>query len=283
MPSDVKNMISSHLNQKELKDLKKLLKDAGLKQIPVKSPYEEYRFSDEKNNVPVIAYRSGNVVHKGEAFVKELIDRVMEREEGFDYILGTDEAGKGEWAGPLVIACTALTPGEIRELRTRGVKDSKKLSPKALKDIGYMLLESGIKKDCLSLKPETYNRKYDEFRREGKNVNDLMAWAHSKLIRKALKDLRYKKARVFIDVFDYGKTKQRLKGLENKSLEVIQKKGAESEIPVAAASIIAKYVYEKEVDRLNREYSTDLRKVRPEELPKETLHKVAKMHFRNVP
>jgi ribonuclease HIII len=58
--------------------------------------------------------------------------------------------------------------------------------------------------------------------------------------------------------------------------------GGESEIPVAAASIIAKYLFEKVVDELNEMYHVNLRGSKPENVKQEYLIETAKIHFKNV-
>jgi ribonuclease HIII len=58
--------------------------------------------------------------------------------------------------------------------------------------------------------------------------------------------------------------------------------GGESEIPVATASIIAKYLFEKTVDELNMMYNVNLRNVKPENVKPELLRETAKIHFKNV-
>jgi len=89
-------------------------------------------------------------------------------------------------------------------------------------------------------------------------------------------------AKVVIDKFDYDKTEYRLEKVDRTNVEIIQKSKGESEIPVAAASIIAKYTFEKEVDKLNEKYRIDLRKSQPKDIDKSILPFVAKLHFKNV-
>jgi ribonuclease HIII len=56
----------------------------------------------------------------------------------------------------------------------------------------------------------------------------------------------------------------------------------ETEVAVNVASILAKYVFEKEVDKLNKFYNIDLRKATPSEIDPQILPQVAKIHFKNV-
>ena len=48
------------------------------------------------------------------------------REQGYNFICGVDEAGRGPLAGPVCVAAVILPPDTIIE----GVNDSKKLSEK---------------------------------------------------------------------------------------------------------------------------------------------------------
>lgn len=254
----------------------------GLREIKVKSRYEIFRIDDQERDVRIIAYKTGRVVHNDTDSSKDIIRKIIKIERGYDYVLGTDEAGKGEWYGPLVVECVALTPKEMKGFREMGVKDSKKIGKKSLLEMGKGLTRLKFIRRPLILMPETYNKKYEEFKKEGKTLNDMLAWAHSRAIKDLLSGLEFENAKVIIDKFDVKKTEFRLGDLKRENVEVIQKAGAESEIPVATASVIAKFIFEKEVDRLNERFGIDLRKTNPEEIPSEILPRVAKLHFKNV-
>jgi ribonuclease HIII len=274
-------MKSISLDSEELCRLRGYMRDMGLREVDMSSGYEAFRVDDKERDILLIAYKTGRLVYSDTDASRELIQRVMKTEMNFDFVLGTDEAGKGEWYGPLVVECVALTPGEIPVLRGLGVRDSKNIRRKTLLGLGRELTELGFVRRPLVLMPETYNRKYEVFRREGKRLNDLLAWAHSRVIKDVLSGLEFEKIKVFIDEFDARKTEFRLGDLVQ-GVEVIQKIGAESEIPVAAASVLAKFIYEKEVDGLNEKFGVDLRNSKPGDIPPEILPKVAKLHFRNV-
>ena len=61
-------------------------------------------------------------------------------DEGFQKIVGIDEAGRGPLAGPVVAASVILKPYEIIE----GVKDSKKLSSKKRRDLFNQIYEKAL-------------------------------------------------------------------------------------------------------------------------------------------
>jgi ribonuclease HIII len=162
-----------------------------------------------------------------------------------------------------------------------GVRDSKTLPKKKLLALGEKL-RSTVAFRSVVLLPETYNMMYEGLRSEGKGLNDLLAWAHAAAIKDLLSTLEYKKAHLVIDRFDEKKTDEQLAGLARGNLEIEQKTHAESEPEVAAASIIAKYLFEEHVSALDAQFGLSLRKMKPEDVDSSILPKVAKLHFKNV-
>lgn len=276
-------MKSILLSPGELKELRCLLTEKKITEIDVKSPHEIYRFDDRICGIFIVGYKSGNLVYREGDAVKELLKDFLSQDDEYDYVIGTDEAGKGEWYGPLVVACVALKPKDIPLMRKKGVRDSKKLGRKTLLRIGKEIAKGNMIKEVRVLSPDEYNKVYGEYSAKGKNLNDLMAQVHTDLIKKVLSGIEYKKARVVIDMFDYRKTEEKLRDLGKKDLLVVQKTGGESETSVAAASILAKYLFEKEVDRLEKEHKVCIRGIKPKDVPKDLLSRVAKTHFKNVP
>jgi len=272
--------VSITLQDEEIERLKSYIEEYGLSRIPVKSRYELLRVKDR--GIEMILYKSGRLVYNDSSEMRRIIDEILKIENEYTYILGTDEAGKGEWYGPLIVECVALKPREIDELRKIGVRDSKKLGKRRLLDLGDRLVRSKFIRKPLILMPETYNRSYRKFRLEGKTLNDLMAWAHARAIKDLIGKLKYERLKIIIDKFDLKKTEFRLRDLDKTGIEVVQKIRGESEIPVATASILAKYIFEKQVDELDKKFSIDLRKSRPDEIPREILPYVSKIHFKNV-
>ncbi len=93
---------------------------------------------------------------------------------------------------------------------------------------------------------------------------------------------------VIIDRFNFMKTESRLSSKERKrqvdqsKINVIQMEKGECEIPVAAASIIAKRIFEDEARKLSEKYKIDFKTVSPEAVPSEILPMVAKTNFKNI-
>jgi ribonuclease HIII len=268
------------ISEKELLKLKGYILKTNLKRQTPTSEYELLRIKDGK--IMIVVYKSGKVVHNGSEESQNVINDILKKEDKYDFLMGSDETGKGEWFGPLVVTATALTPEDIIVLRKLGVRDSKTIKKDELMKLAEKLFKMDFPRFTITLLPEKYNQMYTDFEKEGKSLNDMLAWAHSAVIKAMLKYVKAKNAKVVIDKFDFEKTEFRLETVDRTNVEIIQKSKGESEIPVAAASIIAKYTFEMEVNKLNEKYGIDLRKSQPKDIDKSILPYVGKLHFKNV-
>jgi ribonuclease HIII len=168
-------------------------------------------------------------------FDPTFFDDEKKNEIKFDEYIGTDESGKGDYFGPLVIGAVYIDNKTTSQLEKLGVKDSKLIS-----DNGIKVLEPKIKKivegnfEIIQINPEKYNQLYHSF----KNLNKLMAWAHSKSIENLV--LKSKCANVISDKF--GNEKLISDELNKKNIEInhIQTAKGERFTAVAAASILAR-------------------------------------------
>ena len=134
--------------------------------------------------------------------------------------------------------------------------------------------------ETIVLTPFSYNKLYDKFKKEGKNLNHLLAYLHSKAITNLLSQINTSNVLVIIDKFDYKKMNEYLD--VNRSIKIIQESNGEKFIPVATSSIIAKYHYEKTLKDIEKRYNINLRKTKPKDINKNIIDKVAKVHFKNV-
>lgn len=205
--------------------------------------------------------------------------------EKYQAIIGSDEAGKGEWLGPVIIVAVALTPKQSSYLVTQGVMDSKELKIETI-----MELADSIEKNCLShhiitITPQRFNEFLEEVKKEGKSLNDILAWGHVKAISQVYTELKTKgfsgKVKVIIDEFDQLKTEKRLKRvLELSKVVVEQKPRAEEETAVAAASILARATREFWIDRASKRLNVDLRRISATEaLTYKNVNQFAKVSF----
>lgn len=280
-------MRSIQLSKSEADKLENIILKKSINTQSTKSQYEKLRV--KQGNLNFILYNSLKLVFNDSNEMSELLNDLIIKEEIFDYFIGSDETGKGEWYGPLVIVAVALNSKQIKQFRLKGVQDSKRMKLSKIYEIAENTLQQqNLVYHKLILRPKKYNDLYFEFTNEKKNLNDLMAWGHSVVIKEVLSKINSENQiiKVIIDKFDFQKTEFRLKNLKSTNIKIIQKSKGESEIPVALASIIAKYYFEKEVMDLNKLYHLDLKKIQPQNLlnlTKEILFNIAKIHFKNVP
>ncbi len=173
--------------------------------------------------------------------------------------IGTDESGKGDYFGPLVVGGVLVETGSREKLATLGIRDSKKLSDAKCRE-----LAAGIRRICVGkyreviIPPERYNTLYEEFRREGRNLNHLLAWAHVRAIESLLECSACRLA--VADKFGnehYIRSRLMNKG---RDIELIQEHRGERYLAVAAASILARDRFLEHMERLSGEAGLPLPK-----------------------
>ena len=147
--------------------------------------------------------------------------------------IGTDESGKGDYFGPLVVAGVFIPENQKRVLQELGVKDSKKLSDRRVQEFAQSI-RKGYKHSLVIIGPEKYNELYMKLR----NMNRILAWAHSRAIENILEEVHCSLA--ITDQF--GDKAYVINALmkKGKNIELIQKPKAEEDLAVAAASILAR-------------------------------------------
>ena len=169
--------------------------------------------------------------------------------------IGTDEAGKGDFFGPLVTAGVYVDERTAMLLRTLGVRDSKLVGDRELRGLATNIRQvvEEEKRAVIIVAPKRYNELYKQMRSEGKNLNTLLAWAHTRaiedLIGHGLKpkfilsdqfgDKRYIESRLMADT--------RLSGVP-----VLQMHRAEADVAVAAASILARDAFLRWLDQAGK-------------------------------
>ena len=198
--------------------------------------------------------------------------------------IGTDEAGKGEYLGPLVVAgVRVLRETQDLELRKAGVQDSKDLSNAQVRAISARVIEIvGLENICiLSLAPEEYDRRRDE---AGSNVNRLLGELNVEIIDR----LKAKVQAAVVDSFGV-KARSYIEPHMPAGVGLEVRPKAEDDTAVAAASIIARARYLEEMDRLSGEMGFELPKGSThvlgaarrvvDKFGEEGLKRVAKEHF----
>ena len=205
--------------------------------------------------------------------------------------IGTDEVGKGDYFGPLVAAGVYVNPEICEELRELGVRDSKTISDSRVRKLAQEIrrrLRSYV--SPVEVMPLRYNSLYVSFVEQGQVLNHLLAWAHAKVIQNLLNrvDCRH----ILVDRFANDDVLVSQLQKVRSGIEVKQVPKAESDIAVAAASIIAREVFLRRLDYLSEQYQIKLPKGASHVIETgrqfvdlhgvEALRHVAKMHFKTT-
>ena len=151
--------------------------------------------------------------------------------------MGIDESGQGDFFGPLVVASAYVDPTLAKAMEQIGVKDCKKLSDKQIFVIGAKLRALlGVNRyKLVSISPESYNRLYAKIR----NVNRLLSWAHARAIENLLTSMP-NCPRAVADQFGAAHLITRSLMQKGRSIVLEQHHKAESDLAVAAASVLAR-------------------------------------------
>ena len=206
--------------------------------------------------------------------------------------IGTDESGKGDYFGPMVVAGVWLDESAAARLEATGVKDSKLLSDNRCQDLAAEIrMVCNGKSVEVELPPERYNELYDQFKKEGKNLNHLLAWGHAR----AIESLLEKSACSYAVADQFGNERFILSKLmeKGKKLQLIQTPKAERYTSVAAASILARDRFLSGIEKLSRAYGIVLPKGASDRVIQpaldiimkrgvDELKKVAKLHHKTT-
>lgn len=220
--------LSTFLRGEELKKLRdEVSRMAEL--LPPKNPWEELRFAI--NGCVGILYRSGKVVyHEG---LSEFIESILIEDDCVE--IGSDEAGKGELTGPIVVAAVALDGSRRKMLRARGLLESKSLPKARLDELASLVRSSSISYSIKVIPPEGLK----EVWRKG-NLNELLALWHLEVIEEVMKAADA--CRIIVDSFDERKLREALSRIEGPQI-IVESNADMRYSSVAAASVLAKHEY----------------------------------------
>lgn len=260
-------------------------------------PVPHARFSVKANDVVFTCYTSGKVVVQGRdldnwlaRFVPELGAALGRPEElVFDGpTIGSDEVGKGDYFGPLVVAAAFATPAQRPALLQLGVADSKTIADARALRLAAAL-GGQLEHKVVVLDPPDYNARHARSR----NVNLVLAELHAEAIAPLL--TAHPDAGIVVDQFaDATVLESALRAtLGSRPRRLLQTPRGERHPVVAAASIMARAAFLESLVRLSADCATDLHKGAGEPVDvcaqrvfdiggRELLGKVAKLHFKNT-
>lgn len=273
--------------------------------VPFEVAYTHYAFKADHLKINLSAYTSGKVVIAGkgtEDFVRDVIEPEITgaAKLGYDEVLhpdwfeshaGLDESGKGDFFGQVIAATVIADKAAIDEWRKAGAQDSKKMAESKIMELDHLIrgTKGAVVETCYCHTMARYN---ELMGRPNANLNRLLAWQHATALAGAL--AKKPVAWGLLDQFSEQPLVQReLAKKEIKNFELKMRTKAESDPVVAAASIVARAEYVRQMHALSKKFGAKLQKGAGP-LVKEQAHEIinrfgaralgdfAKLHFRTA-
>ncbi len=280
---------------------------------PNTPPYAKWQAKD--GDTVITLYESGKVVfqgkdadlasdfwittekiNSGKVDVKNSANK--EKKEKIDFInpkiyyantIGSDEVGTGDYFGPIVVTAAFVAKENIPFLEELGVKDSKKMTDEKILEVVPKIIKI-ISYESIILTNKEYNEKYDE----KTNMNKIKAIMHNK----ALGILKQKEPNFdYIVVDQFAQPYVYFNYLKESSNVVknitFMTKAEDKCLSVACASIISRYIFLKEFDKLSKSLNMNLLKGASDKVDEQglliakqyginKLNEIAKLNFKNT-
>lgn len=221
---------------------------------------------------------------------KKTNEEIYEEKKKYYYInsIGSDEVGTGDYFGPIVVTASFVSKDNIAFLEELGVKDSKKLTDQKILEIVPKIIKK-IPYETIIYTNEEYNN-HPEF-----NMNKTKAILHNKAILSLMKKENFNYDKVIIDQFCYPRNYfGYLKQANNVFRKITFTTKAEDKcLSVACSSLISRYVFIKETDKMSKALNDNIPKGAGNlvdefgkkivgKYGKEILRKTAKLNFKNT-
>ncbi|HBM14750.1 MAG TPA: ribonuclease HIII [Lentisphaeria bacterium] len=292
---------SNTLSLQQSSELKLLLQEKGF-EFSEKQHAKWHSFGP---GLSITLYNSGKLLIQGkgtEDFVLFALEPqiIKKAEFGYENILkpiqeepyvphiGIDESGKGDFFGPLVISAAFVSMETRDAIIKLGVKDSKEISS----DSKLLSIAQNLRKtlgrcySTVTIGNTAYNNLYSKIG----NLNKLLAWGHAR----ALENMLEKNIEVSFAISDQFGNKSLIENAlmkKGKSIKLLQRTKAESDIAVASASILAREEFLKRLStlssklgiRLPKGASQAVKTAAKEIIEKhgiEKLSEISKLHFK---
>ena len=165
--------------------------------------------------------------------------------------VGSDEVGTGDYFGPLVVTASFVPKEQFAFLEELGVKDSKKLTDEKIIKIAPSIIKN-ITYTTLVLDNKTYN----DYHSTDVNMNKIKAILHNKCLLSVIKKDNVKYDKIVVDQFEPPKSYYaHLNNVKEKVTNITFLTKAEDQcFSVAASSIISRYIFLREIKKLEKKY-----------------------------
>lgn len=204
--------------------------------------------------------------------------------------IGSDEVGTGDYFGPIVVTATYVSKKDEIFLRDLGVKDSKALTDEKIIEIAKELIKKVNYKTFILT-----NKDFNDYTKKGYNMNKIKAILHNKVLYSIKENHMNDYDKIVVDQFVYPKKYfEHINEATNKVTDISFTPRAESKcLSVACSSIISRYIFLHEMDKLSKELNITLPKGANDivddigfEIVKkygfDKLYEVAKINFKNT-
>lgn len=268
-------------------------------------------FQAKTNGVTITAYRSKKVMFQGERSDEEATrwqsgpsiqakpssvndHRYAPSKALFNQsIIGSDETGTGDYFGPITVVSAYVRADQVALLKELGVKDSKHLTDLSIVKLAKTILKLDLPYSLVVL----HNEKYNQLQSRGWSQGKMKTMLHHTAISHLLTKLSpVKPDGILIDQFSTPQVYQKHLSSEGKQLHpntYFMTKAESHAIAVATASILARYSFVKEMDKLSKQAGFTIPKGASKKVDqvaaqlikqkgKEALTSYAKVHFKNT-
>jgi ribonuclease HIII len=239
--------------------------------MPFEVAYTRFAFKADHLKINIAAYTSGKVVIAGkgtEDFVRDVLEPEVTgaAKLGYDEVLhpewfephaGLDESGKGDFFGPVIAATVIADKPAIESWIKAGVKDSKRIAELQIIRLDKIIRETrGVVVRTWFCGMPKYN---ELMARPRANLNLLLAWMHASALNEALAQKHVPWG--LLDQFTEQPLVQRelaKKGVKDFELKMRTK--AEEDPVVAAASVVARAEFQRQMGMLSKKFGERLQK-----------------------
>ena len=266
-------------------------------------PYVVFQAQD--GDTVVTMYESGKIMFQGttadvdssmwlemDGQSKQNSPEVKEKEKKFYYCssIGSDEVGTGDYFGPIVVTASFVKEDDIEYLESLGIKDSKKLTDEKILEIAPKVAKKISYKSIILT-----NKEYNEKHAKDNNMNKIKSIMHNKVLYQMVQSTTDKYDYIIVDEFakearyyDYIKESTEIqRGI------TFMTKAEDKNLAVACSSVISRYIFLKEFDKLSDSLHVPLPKGAGaqvdsigeeivEKYGEEKLKEVAKLNFANT-
>lgn len=262
-------------------------------------------FQAEEEDTVITMYESGKVMFQGKSAdvdaamwgvalenTKEKQEKAKKADEKYynTNAVGSDEVGTGDYFGPIVVTATYVKKEDIPYLESLGVGDSKKIDDSKILKIAPEIAKR-VKYRSIILSNKEYNEKYAK----DINMNKIKAIMHNKVLYQLMVEEKPEVDYIIVDEFArearYYEYLRDVRDVQ-RGITFITK-AEDKNLAVASGSIISRYIFLKEFDKLCDSIHIPLPKGAGKDVDtigeevvekygKDKLKEIAKFNFKNT-